>query len=77
MQKLSELANVDRRIDDATEHLREQQAIMATIDCHQPDKAVFLTLLSNVLQQFYRLKFHRRAMVAPRQAHDGAPASAE
>ncbi|MCF8477642.1 MAG: hypothetical protein K9G60_11485 [Pseudolabrys sp.] len=49
MQELSELANVDRRIADATEHLREQHEIVATIDCHHADNAVFLTLLSNVL----------------------------
>lgn len=60
---LSELADIDRRLDDAIEQLREQQAMVAIIDCEREDQAVLLSLLSSVLEQFYSLQNHRKAAV--------------
>jgi hypothetical protein len=60
---LGELADIDRRLDDAIEQLREQQAMVAIIDCEREDQAVLLSLLSSVLEQFYSLQNHRKAAV--------------
>ena len=60
---LGELADIDRRLDDAIEQLREQQAMVAIIDCEREDQAVLLSLLSSVLEQFYSLQNHRKAVL--------------
>lgn len=58
-----ELADIDRRLDDAVIQLREQQAMVAFIDTDQETNGVLLSLLSSVLEQFYSLQTHRRAML--------------
>lgn len=60
---LGELADIDRRLDDAIVQLREQQAMVAIIDCEREDQAVLLSLLSSVLEQFYNLQSHRKALL--------------
>jgi hypothetical protein len=60
---LGELADIDRRLDDAIVQLREQQAMVAIIDCEREDQAVLLSLLSSVLEQFYSLQNHRKAVL--------------
>lgn len=73
--ELGELADIDRRLDDAIVQLREQQAMVAIIDCEREDQAVLLSLLSSVLEQFYSLQNHRKAAVrkldASRPLDDG------
>jgi hypothetical protein len=59
----SELADIDRRLDDAVIQLREQQAMVALIDSDQETTGMLLSLLSSVLEQFYSLQTHRRAML--------------
>ena len=61
--ELGELADIDRRLDDAIVQLREQQAMVAIIDCEREDQVVLLSLLSSVLEQFYSLQNHRKAAV--------------
>jgi hypothetical protein len=63
MTVLRELADIDRRLDDAIVQLREQQAMVALIDCECENSAVLLTLLSSVLEQFYSLQNHRKAVL--------------
>jgi hypothetical protein len=63
MTVLRELADIDRRLDDAIVQLREQQAMVALIDCESESSAVLLTLLSSVLEQFYSLQNHRKAVL--------------
>jgi hypothetical protein len=64
MQTVSrELADIDRRLDDAIVQLREQQAMVAMIDCEKEDQTVLLSLLSSVLEQFYSLQNHRKAVL--------------
>lgn len=58
-----QLADIDRRLDDAIVQLREQQAMVAIIDCDRQDQAVLLSLLSSVLEQFYSLQNHRKAVL--------------
>jgi hypothetical protein len=58
-----ELADIDRRLDDAIVQLREQQAMVAIIDCDREDQAVLLSLLSSVLEQFFSLQSHRKAVL--------------
>jgi hypothetical protein len=60
---LGELADIDRRLDDAIVQLREQQAMVAIIDCDRADQAVLLSLLSSVLEQFFSLQSHRKAVL--------------
>lgn len=60
---LGQLADIDRRLEDAIFHLREQQAMVAVIDCGREDQAVLLSLLSSVLEQFYSLQNHRKAVL--------------
>ncbi len=57
------LADIDRRLDDAIIQLREQQAMVAIIDCEHDDQALLLSLLSSVLEQFYSLQNHRKAVL--------------
>lgn len=61
--KSDQLADINRRLDDAVFQLREQQAIVAIIDCERDDQAVLLSLLSSVLVQFHSLQSHRRAIL--------------
>jgi hypothetical protein len=61
--KLRELADIDRRLDDAIVQLREQQAMVALIDCEHETNSVLLSLLSSVLEQFYSLQNHRKAVL--------------
>jgi hypothetical protein len=70
---LGELADIDRRLDDAIIQLREQQAMVAIIDCEHEDQAILLSLLSSVLEQFYGLQNHRKALLkrVPSRPHDG------
>jgi hypothetical protein len=63
MDDLSELADIDLRLEDAIFQLREQQAMVAIIDCEKDDRAVLLSLLSSVLEQFYSLQSHRKAVL--------------
>jgi hypothetical protein len=64
MQTVSpELADIDRRLEDAIVQLRAQQAMVALIDCEKKDQAVLLSLLSSVLEQFYSLQNHRKAVL--------------
>lgn len=63
MDDLAELADIDRRLEDAIFQLREQQAMVALIDCEKDDQAVLLSLLSSVLEQFYNLQNHRKAVL--------------
>jgi hypothetical protein len=63
MTVLRELADIDRRLDDAIVQLREQQAMVALIDCERENSGVLLTLLSSVLEQFYSLQNHRKAVL--------------
>ena len=63
MTVLSALADIDRRLEDAIFQLREQQAMVALIDCDREDQAVLLSLLSSVLEQFYSLQNHRKAVL--------------
>jgi hypothetical protein len=64
MQTVSpELADIDLRLEDAIVQLREQQAMVALIDCEKEDQAVLLSLLSSVLEQFYSLQNHRKAVL--------------
>lgn len=65
---LGELADIDRRLDDAVVQLREQQAMVAIIDCEYEDQAVLLSLLSSVLEQFHSLQNHRKAVLKLGQA---------
>ncbi len=58
-----ELADIDRRLDDAVVQLREQQALVALIDCEREGHGVLLSLLSSVLEQFYSLQSHRKAVL--------------
>jgi hypothetical protein len=58
-----ELADIDRRLDDAIVQLREQQALVAMIDCEREGHGVLLSLLSSVLEQFYSLQNHRKAVL--------------
>lgn len=58
-----ELADIDRRLDDALVQLREQQAMVALIDSEHDNKGVLLSLLSSVLEQFYSLQKHRKAVL--------------
>lgn len=58
-----ELADIDRRLDDARVQLREQQAMVALIDSEHDNKGVLLRLLSSVLEQFYSLQKHRKAVL--------------
>jgi hypothetical protein len=58
-----ELADIDRRLDDAIVQLREQQALVALIDCERDGHDVVLSLLSSVLEQFYSLQNHRKAIL--------------
>ena len=58
-----ELADIDRRLDDAVVQLREQQAMVALIDSEHDKKGVLLSLLSSVLEQFYSLQKHRKAVL--------------
>lgn len=60
---LKRLADIDRRLDDAIVQLREQQAIVATIDCEHEDQAMLVSLLSSVLEQFYSLQNQRKALL--------------
>jgi hypothetical protein len=60
---LRELADIDRRLDDALVQLRQQQAMVALIDSEHDDKGVLLRLLSSVLEQFYSLQKLRRAVL--------------
>jgi hypothetical protein len=60
---LGQLADIDRRLEDAIAQLREQQAMVALIDCEREDQAVLLSLLSSVLEQFYSLQSHRKAVL--------------
>ena len=61
--KLRELADIDRRLDDAMVQLRQQQAMVALIDSEHDNKGVLLRLLSSVLEQFYSLQKHRKAVL--------------
>jgi low affinity Fe/Cu permease len=61
--ELRDLADIDRRLDDALVQLREQQAMVALIDSEHDNKGVLLRLLSSVLEQFYSLQKHRRAVL--------------
>jgi len=58
-----ELADIDRRLDDAIVQLRQQQAMVAMIDCERPNHGALLSLLSSDLEQFYRLQTHRKAIL--------------
>jgi hypothetical protein len=58
-----ELADIDRRLDDAIEQLRAQQALVAMIDCERSNHGALLSLLSSDLEQFYRLQTHRKAIL--------------
>ncbi len=60
---LRELADIDRRLDDAIVQLRAQQAMVALIDSEHDDHGVLLSLLSSVLEQFYSLQKHRKAVL--------------
>jgi len=62
-RKLRELADIDRRLDDAVVQLREQQAMVALIDSEHDNNGVLLSLLSSVLEQFYSLQNHRKAVL--------------
>jgi hypothetical protein len=70
---LGELADIDRRLDDAIIQLCEQQAMVAIIDCEHEDQAILLSLLSSVLEQFYGLQNHRKALLkrVPSRPLDG------
>jgi hypothetical protein len=70
-----ELADIDRRLDDAMVQLREQQAMVALIDSEHDNKGVLLRLLSSVLEQFYSLQKHRKAVIKrnPSRPLDGGP----
>ena len=61
--ELRDLADIDRRLDDALVQLREQQAMVALIDSEHDNKGVLLRLLSSVLEQFYNLQKYRRAVL--------------
>jgi hypothetical protein len=61
--ELRDLADIDRRLDDALVQLREQQAMVALIDSEHDNKGVLLRLLSSVLEQFYSLQKYRRAVL--------------
>lgn len=58
-----ELADIDRRLDDALVQLREQQALVALIDNEHDNKGVLLSLLSSVLEQFYNLQKYRKVLL--------------
>jgi len=58
-----ELADIDRRLDDAIVQLRQQQAMVAMIDCERPNHGALLSLLSSDLEQFYRLQTHRKVIL--------------
>jgi hypothetical protein len=60
---LRELADIDRRLDDALVQLRQQQAMVALIDSEHDNKGVLLRLLSSVLEQFSSLQKFRRAVL--------------
>lgn len=72
MNKTRELADIDSRLDDAIVQLREQQAMVALIDCEQGNNAVLLSLLSSVLEQFYSLQSHRKAVLRQPEEPDFA-----
>jgi len=61
--ELRELVDIDRRLDDALVQLRQQQAMVALIDSEHDNKGVLPRLLSSVLEQFYSLQKHRRAVL--------------
>ena len=73
--KSRELADIDGRLDDALVQLREQQAMVALIDSEHDNKGVLLRLLSSVLEQFYSLQKHRKAVLKrdPSRPLDGGP----
>ena len=55
---LSQLADVQKRLDDAVCHLREQRRLFTDIDCPQTRRAL-LMLLSNGLRIFCWLEDQR------------------
>jgi len=69
----SELADVDRRLDDAICHLREQQALMVNVDCPTVHGS-FLMLLSNGLRLFRWLEDQRKSLCrGPRTSWQEVP----
>lgn len=56
------LTDLELRIDEAVEHLRDQQSLLAVMD-YEMHQDIFLSLISSVLVQFYRLTAQRRALL--------------
>jgi hypothetical protein len=63
MQKqVSRLADINERLQEAINHLREQQSLVADIDCPRSHQAI-LMLLSNGLRVYGWLKHQRRTLL--------------
>jgi hypothetical protein len=58
---MSQLADINKRLEDAIHHLREQQALMPDIDCPRRHQAL-LMLLSNGLRVYCWLKAQHRGL---------------
>jgi len=58
---VSRLADINKRIEDAIHHLREQQALMPYIDCPRCHQAL-LMLLSNGLRVYCWLETQHRGL---------------
>lgn len=61
---LRDLADINRRLAEAMAHLRQQQDLIAGMDCESRDREVSLRLLSNMLRQFRALEVERGALIA-------------
>jgi hypothetical protein len=62
MQKyVARLADINERLQEATNHLREQQRLVADIDCPRNHEAL-LMLLSNGLRVFCWLEDQRNGL---------------
>jgi hypothetical protein len=57
----SRLADINERLREATNHLREQQSLVPDIDCPRSHQAL-LMLLSNGLRVYCRLQDQRRTL---------------
>lgn len=58
---IAQLVDINKRLDDAIDHLREQQSLVPDIDCPR-SHAALLMLLSNGLRVFCWLEGQRNGL---------------
>jgi len=71
---LPDFADIDRRLAEAVAQLRQQQDLIAGMDCEGRDREVLLRLLSNMLRQFRALETERSERLAVASGKVSAPA---